>query len=381
MDRFKIIVLVGVFFSAASGYAHDVFVSCMRAYDEGGAPAFFGLPECPQWILLASPEKKALKEGSCQFATLQGHKKYQEDRVICYPNVTIPVLDVSVAVGAVFDGHGGKEASKMASEKFLDYFFLHVVFNTYKKLFLHKKDIEEIDIRIFTRKSYNEAVPVIDDELLRGILETALLQTIQDIDSEFSQEAMNHGYISGSTATVVVWVNRQILVGSLGDSKALLCSRRNHPDAEGELESKLYAEELTRDHHPDREDEKARIEAAGGVIRVWGVPRVNGILAVTRSIGGIYLKRYGVIAEPEISWRNLTSKDYYIVIGTDGVFETMAPQSVCNILQAQEKEAPNNSPLRSLSSLADCIVHKAFDEGSMDNLSVIVIPIKKNAAQ
>nr|GMD73023.1 probable protein phosphatase 2C 51 isoform X1 [Ipomoea batatas] len=318
MDRFKIIVLVGVFFSAASGYAHDVFVSCMRAYDEGGAPAFFRLPECPQWILLASPEKKALKEGNCQFATLQGHRKYQEDRVICYPNVTIPVL--------VFDGHGGKEASKMASEKFLDYFFLHVVFNTYKKLFLHKKDNEEIDICSFTRK-------------------------------------------------------RQILVGSLGDSKALLCSRRNHPDAEGELDSKLYAKELTRDHHPDREDEKARIEAAGGVIRVWGVPRVNGILAVTRSIGDIYLKRYGVIAEPEISWQNLTSKDYYIVIGTDGIFETMDPQSVCNILQAQEKEVPNNSPLCSLSSLADCIVHKAFDEGSMDNLSVIVIPIKKNAAQ
>lgn len=62
--------------------------------------------------------------------------------------------DVSVAVGAVFDGHGGKEASKMASEKFLDYFFLHVVFNTYKKLFLHKKDNEEIDIRSFTRKRF-----------------------------------------------------------------------------------------------------------------------------------------------------------------------------------------------------------------------------------
>lgn len=61
---------------------------------------------------------------------------------------------VSVAVGAVFDGHGGKEASKMASEKFLDYFFLHVVFNTYKKLLLHKKDNEEIDIRSFTHKRF-----------------------------------------------------------------------------------------------------------------------------------------------------------------------------------------------------------------------------------
>lgn len=50
-------------------------------------------------------------------------------------------------------------------------------------------------------------------------------------------------------------------------------------------------EELTRDHHPDRDDERARIEAAGGFVRLWGVPRVNGILAVSRSIGDVYLKR------------------------------------------------------------------------------------------
>lgn len=55
--------------------------------------------------------------------------------------------------------------------------------------------------------------------------------------------------------------------------------------------SKLSAKELTRDHHPSRDDEKSRIEAAGGFVRVWGVPRVNGILAVSRSIGDIYLKR------------------------------------------------------------------------------------------
>ena len=53
----------------------------------------------------------------------------------------------------------------------------------------------------------------------------------------------------------------------------------------------LGMEELTGDHHPDRYDEKARIEAAGGFVRTWGVPRVNGILAVSRSIGDVYLKR------------------------------------------------------------------------------------------
>lgn len=53
----------------------------------------------------------------------------------------------------------------------------------------------------------------------------------------------------------------------------------------------VYAEELTRDHHPGREDEKARIEAAGGFVTQRGVPRVNGILAVSRAIGDVYFKR------------------------------------------------------------------------------------------
>lgn len=53
----------------------------------------------------------------------------------------------------------------------------------------------------------------------------------------------------------------------------------------------LSATELTSDHHPDRKDEKARIKAAGGSVIVWGVPRVNGQLAMSRSIGDVALKR------------------------------------------------------------------------------------------
>lgn len=53
----------------------------------------------------------------------------------------------------------------------------------------------------------------------------------------------------------------------------------------------LTASELTEDHHPDRDDERARIQAAGGSIIGLGVPRVNGVLAVSRSIGDVYLKR------------------------------------------------------------------------------------------
>lgn len=50
--------------------------------------------------------------------------------------------------------------------------------------------------------------------------------------------------------------------------------------------------ELTRDHHPDRDDERSRVESAGGYVLEWaGVSRVNGELAVSRAIGDVPFKR------------------------------------------------------------------------------------------
>ncbi|KAL8092649.1 hypothetical protein AgCh_034782 [Apium graveolens] len=200
--------------------------------------------------------------------------------------------EIVVGVLAVFDGHGGKEASEMASNYLLDYFLLHVIFCTYKqsmlsvekrKLVSQNKNNTENDT--LTLGSSPGGLAVTDDIHVCNILKEALLGAIHDIDMKFSLEALKNKYVSGSTATVVLLLDGDILVANVGDSKALLCSYENHPV------TKLSAKELTRDHHPSRDDEKARIEAAGGFVRVWGVPRVNGILAVSRSIGDIYLKR------------------------------------------------------------------------------------------
>ncbi|PHT80443.1 hypothetical protein T459_18495 [Capsicum annuum] len=289
-----------------------------------------------------------------------------------------------MGVAAVFDGHGGKEASEMASQRILDYLLLHVIFNTYKNLFSHSKEHEEAGPYGLKFK--------VDDESTHGILEKALLRTIQDIDSEFSQAHTDllNDYVSGSTAIVVLWMNGKILVGNLGDSKALVCSRKAHFDQDNEglkscrlfvrdFVTRLQAEELTNDHHPDRDDEKARIHAAGGVVLTVGVPRVNGILAVSRSIGDIRLKRYGVIAEPEVTgWRRLSNEDWYVVIGSDGIFERLSPQDVCDILRGKHA-VENKTSIDSSSSLADCIVYNAFSKGSSDNLSVIVIPLRQES--
>ncbi|GMP42594.1 hypothetical protein CsSME_00012285 [Camellia sinensis var. sinensis] len=217
---------------------------------------------------------------------------------------------------------------------------------------------------------------------MHEILQKALLRTIHDIDTKFSLEAFNNRYISGSTATIVLLVDGQILVASVGDSKALLCSKKikSALGDEGASITVLDVEELTRDHHPDRDDERARIEAAGGFVRLWGVPRVNGILAVSRSIGDVYLKRYGVSPVPEvIGWRHLTANDCYLVVASDGIFESLKPQKVCDLLwdaNVQVNEMSKSScSCSSSSSLADRIVNKALKKGSRDNLSAVVIPL------
>lgn len=131
------------------------------------------------------------------------------------------------------------------------------------------------------------------------------------------------------------------------------------------------AKELTEDHSGHRLDERARVEASGGKFKFStnSVPLLNGHFPMTRAIGDVPLKKYGIIAIPEVTdWLNLTSKDEYLVVASDGIFESLSPQKVCDFLY----EAGDHSDL---TLLAQQIVQKAFLEGSKDNLSVVLVPL------
>lgn len=60
-------------------------------------------------------------------------------------------MGVKISVAAVFDGHGGEQVSVLASEKFLDYFFLHAVFINYKRAF-QKENVVENQHEITTER-------------------------------------------------------------------------------------------------------------------------------------------------------------------------------------------------------------------------------------
>ncbi|EOX94652.1 Phosphatase 2C family protein isoform 4 [Theobroma cacao] len=436
---FKLVLVVLGFLVCFTTPSYAESSTCLMVYKEGGAPAVFQSPKCPLWKLPNHDSGKSAATSTtarCQSALLRGRRKHMEDRTLCMLDLHIPfpskmgVKQVTVGIVAVFDGHNGAEASEMASKLLLDYFALHTYFlldATFSVILkrpsgrlpnMGERDIvfqvlnwdEELGGHELNFERFKFSVPEnLDDSFHLDILKEALLRAVHDIDVVFSKEASRKNLGSGSTATVILLADGQILVANIGDSKAILCSEKFLSPVEAKASLlQLYREqrrngvvsplrnfnfkltasngllryivkELTRDHHPDRDDERSRVEAAGGYVVDWGgVPRVNGQLAISRAIGDVLFKSYGVTAAPEVTdWQSLTANDSYLVVGSDGVFEKLSLQDVCDLLWEVKAHGTMGSGLSSSCSLslADCLVNTAFEKGSMDNMAATVVPL------
>ena len=92
---------------------------------------------------------------------------------------------------------------------------------------------------------------------------------LAQIDSDF----VSSGYFDGTTACAVTIVGKKVVCCNAGDSRAIIVRRDGSALA------------LSQDHKPDRNDETKRINDLGGRVIHWGRWRVEGVLAVSRSIG------------------------------------------------------------------------------------------------
>ena len=164
----------------------------------------------------------------------------------------------------------------------------------------------------------------------------------------------NH-FRSGTTATVALLQHgTDLVVASVGDSGALICRHG-------------AAIPLTNPHQPIREDEGSRIKSMKGWIDWDFAPRVNGRLAMTRSIGDFDLKPYGVFATPEIEVLRIDyQSDDFIVLHTDGLSHVMSDQEIAElVLVCTDAE-----------QAADNLTSWALQCGSEDNVTAVVIPLK-----
>lgn len=177
----------------------------------------------------------------------------------------------------------------------------------------------------------------------------------------------------GSTAVVAIVCLSHIIVSNCGDSRAVLCRGKE-------------AMALSIDHKPNRDDEYARIEEAGGKVIQWNGHRVFGVLAMSRSIGDRYLKPW-IIPEPEVTFLPRAKGDECLILASDGLWDVMTNEEACDlarrrILLWHKKNGSELSSIRgegidpAAQAAAEYLSNRALQKGSKDNITVIVVDLK-----
>ncbi|KAL1316786.1 hypothetical protein HN51_068936 [Arachis hypogaea] len=273
----------------------------------------------------------AVASASYGLISVIGRRRVMEDAVRVVPGF-VPVEDESGGYDffAVYDGHGGSMVANTCREK------------------LHMLLAEEM-------KEAKAAGPLDWHQVMCS----CFMKMDQEIVGDEGNDDMSGGNTMGSTATVVVVGKEEIVVGNCGDSRAVLCRG-------GE------ALPLSRDHKPDREDEKERIEAAGGRVIDWNGNRVLGVLATSRSIGDHYMKPF-VIAQPEIQVSRRTDSDEFVVVASDGLWDVVSNSFACQLVR--NYLSGKTDMTTSAEAAATLLAELAMARGSKDNITVIVIQL------
>eukprot|EP01047_Picozoa_sp_COSAG01_P051121 COSAG01_NODE_5237_length_4391_cov_1.868390_1_plen_419_part_00 len=170
------------------------------------------------------------------------------------------------------------------------------------------------------------AQAITDTEAFRASprrLEDAITQAYAALDEAARAAAAQ----DGACCTCALICGLELLVGWVGDCRCVLVE-------DGELV------ELTRDHHPDEPSERTRIETAGGFVQQGedGKVRSYGKLAVSRALGDAVQQGpdSAVCCVPEFRRWRLSGRSSCMVLGSDGVFETLGSEAVVETVVKQQ---------------------------------------------
>jgi len=189
-------------------------------------------------------------------------------------------------------------------------------------------------------------------------IDKAIHESILEIDRLANDIQERDEFACGSTA-LAVWVrnNEELIVGNVGDCRGFIC-RGGKPI------------EIANPHHPNREDEKQRIESGGGAVIKRGAWRVNGILAVSRSIGDNNLKKF-VIPDPEVTKFSILPEDEFVIIASDGLWDVIKPEEMINIVHETCKTQGRKY-------VCQVLCDEALRKDTKDNITVVVLFFNRN---
>jgi protein phosphatase 1A len=292
-------------------------------------------------------------------ASNKGPREYMEDTWCVKEKNGRPFADFLYA--GVFDGHGGVGSSIFLRES---------LFGILGRFFSKVPMVQFVSSTEYscTGHRLQEAFQYADGLLLDHI------STLGDPECW-----------SGSTATIC-FVNKNCLIcANVGDSRAVL-ARNGKPI------------ELTQDHRPlgsskSGRSEIERINASGG----WVVQgRVCGILGVSRAFGDYEFKGGReellsdlcassdkqalkanmefppVVATPDIFEISLVAEDEFIILATDGIWDTMNSAQAVTFVSSMLKRDPTIT----MNDIASALVERALRSRSQDNIACVIIDLR-----
>ncbi|KAH7916533.1 phosphatase 2C-domain-containing protein [Hygrophoropsis aurantiaca] len=138
----------------------------------------------------------------------------------------------------------------------------------------------------------------------------------------------------------------------------------NAGDARGVLCRAGKAVRLTYDHKGSDKQEAKRITDAGGFVMSG---RVNGVLAVTRSLGDSAMKEF-VVGSPYTTETELCDDDEFVILACDGLWDITGDQGAIDLIRNKEDAQEASQTL----------VNHALARQTNDNVTVLVVRFKSS---
>lgn len=231
---------------------------------------------------------------------------------------------------AVFDGHAGIQASKWCGSH------LHTIIE--KKLM----EDESKDVRDVLNESFVAVDKQINSDLEGNSGCTAAVCVLRwELPDNLSNEEEEDGMD-------LTRHKRKLYTANVGDSRIVLFRGGQ-------------SIRLTYDHKASDPLEMQRVEKAGGLIMK---SRVNGMLAVTRSLGDKFFDSL-VVGNPFTTSVEITPEDEFLIIACDGVWDVIDDQEACEMIK--DISNPNEA--------ARTLVRNALERGTTDNVTVMIVTL------